>query len=53
MKSFLVLPAVKFMYSTLIKDKKMSIIMQFFHKLVKNPERHAAVILLSAVTDEG
>jgi len=36
MKSFLVLPAVKFTYSTLIQDKTVEYYHAVFHKLVKN-----------------
>ena len=53
MKSFLVLPAGKFMYATLILDKTV----EYYHAILPQTgeisERYVAVILLSAVTDEG
>jgi hypothetical protein len=53
MKSFLVLPAVKFMYSTLVQDKTV----EYYHAVLpqtgEKSEKHVSVILLPAVTDEG
>jgi len=53
MKSFLVLPAVKFTYSTLIQDKTVEYYHVFLPQTGEKSERHVAVILLSAVTDDG
>jgi len=53
MNPFLVLPAVKFTYSTLIQNKAV----EYYHAILpqtgEKSDRHVAVILLSAVMDEG
>jgi hypothetical protein len=52
MKSFLILPAVKFTYSTFVQDKT-----EYYHAVLpqtgEKSERRVAVILPSAVRDEG
>jgi hypothetical protein len=53
MKSFLVLPAVNFTYSTLIQDKTVEYYNAILPQTGEKSERHVAVILLSPVTDDG